>query len=143
MVEYLVKELENRLELEDMKEINREITDRLQKEDKYVKFHEWLKENGVKYDSIEYPVAFGKHGSLIGIAAKRRIGPEEAYIYIPNKLLIHDDKIKKSEIGFIIEKHSDVFKEHADGEYLRLIFFMTYEIGKGEKSFWYPYFRIT
>jgi hypothetical protein len=79
---------------------------------------------------------------LIGIAAKRRIGPEEAYIYIPNKLIIHDDKIMKSEIAFIIEKHQDVFREHADGEYLRLIFFMCYEIGKGEKSFWAPYFKI-
>lgn len=64
-------------------------------------------------------------------------------MYIPSKLTINDEKILKSEIGFMIEKHSDVFKEHFDGEYLRLIFFITYEIGKGEKSFWYPYFGVT
>lgn len=101
-----------------------------------------MKENGVKYDSVEYPVAFGKSGHLLGIAAKRDIGPEEAYIYIPNKLTINDDKVEKSEIGFIIKNHKDVFEEHEDGEYLRLIFFVTYELSKGEKSFWYPYFKI-
>lgn len=103
-------------------------------------FHKWLKENGVRYDSIEYPVAFGKNGDLIGIAAKRYIGPEEAYLFIPNKIIINDEKILKSEIGHIILKHEDVFKEHADSEYLRIIFFITYELSKLEKSFWYPYF---
>ena len=103
-------------------------------------FHKWLKENGVKYDSIEYPVAFGKNGDLVGIAAKRPIGPEEAYLYVPLKLIINDDKILKSDIAYIIERHQDVFEEHADSEYLRLMFFITWEISKGEKSFWYPYF---
>ena len=42
----------------------------------------------------------------------------------------------------MIERHKDVFIEHFDGEYLRLIFFITVEIGKGQKSFWYPYFQI-
>lgn len=96
----------------------------------------------MKYDSIEYPVAFGKQGDLIGIAAKRKISSGEAYLFIPNKIIINDEKILKSEIGFIIKKHSDIFKKHYDGEYLRLIFFLTYEITKGEKSFWYPYFRV-
>ena len=48
----------------------------------------------------------------------------------------------ESEIAFIIHRHKDVFEEHADSEYLRLIFFITYEITKGEKSMWYPYFGI-
>jgi hypothetical protein len=94
----------------------------------------------VIYDSIEYPVAFGKSGDLLGIAAKRPIGPEEAYLYIPNKIIINDDKVYSSEIADIIKRHSDVFDEHADSEYLRLIFFVTYELSKGEKSMWYPYF---
>ena len=50
---------------------------------KFVEFHKWLKDQGAIYDSIEYPVCFGKNGDLIGIAAKRPIGPEEAYLYIP------------------------------------------------------------
>jgi len=68
---------------------------------------------------------------LIGLAAKRLIGPDEAYLYIPVKLTINDEKILKSDIGFMIERHKDVFIEHFDGEYLRLIFFITVEIGKG------------
>jgi hypothetical protein len=74
------------------------------------------------------------------MAAKRDIGPEEAYLYIPNKLMIHDERILKSEFGKIITTHKDVFYEHNDGEYLRLIFFVTCELAKGDKSFWYPYF---
>lgn len=139
----MINELHSRLEIEDMRVINRERTNQLQQEERFVNFHKWLKENGVKYDSIEYPVAFGKNGGLIGIAARRPIGPEEAYIYIPTKLIINDDKISKSDIGFIVERHADVFKEHLDGEYLRLIFFIAYELSKGEKSFWYPYFKIS
>ena len=45
-----------------------------------------------------------------------------------------------SEIAFIINRHKDVFDEHADAEYLRLMFFITYELTKEEKSMWYPYF---
>lgn len=142
MVEYLIRELENRLVIEDMKDINWEVTKEIQKEEKFIKFHEWLKANKVKYDSVDYPVAFGKEGHLIGMAAKRPIGPEEAYIYIPSTITINDEKILKSEIGFMIEKHADVFREHFDGEYLRLIFFVTYELSKGDKSFWHPYFAI-
>jgi len=80
---------------------------------------------------------------LIGIAANRDIGAEEAYIFIPSKIIINDDKIFNSDIGFIVKRHEDVFKTHADGEYLRLIFFIAYEISKGEKSLWAPYFEIT
>ena len=140
MVDYLTSELNKRLEIEDMKEINWERTRELQALPKFVNFHKWLKENKVKYDSIEYPVAFGKSGDLLGIAAKRPIGPEEAYLYIPNKLIINEDKIWSSDLAFVINRHHDVFDEHADAEYLRLIFFITYELSKGEKSFWYPYF---
>jgi hypothetical protein len=142
MVEYIVNELNRRLEIEDMKIINWEKTRELQALPKYVNFHKWLKEHGVIYDSIEYPVAFGKNGDLIGIAARRAIGPEEAYLYVPNKIIINDDKVMESDIAFIIHRHKDVFDEHADSEYLRLIFFITYELCKGEKSMWYPYFGI-
>ena len=142
MVELLSEELHKRLEIEDMQCINREVTDAMQKEEKFVLFHKWLNENGVRYDSIEYPVAFGKNGDLVGLAARRKIGAGEAYIFIPNKMIINDEKINNSELGFIIKKHKEVFEDHADGEYLRLIFFITYELTKGEKSFWYPYFLI-
>ena len=62
---------------------------------------------------------------------------------MPTKVIINDDKFKNSPIGFLLEEHKDVFYEHTDGEYLRLIFFIAYELSKGEKSFWAPYFEIT
>jgi hypothetical protein len=105
MVDYIINELNRRLEIEDMKEINWEKTRALQALPKFVNFHKWLKEHGVIYDSIEYPVAFGRSGDLIGIAAKRPIGPEEAYLYVPNKIIINDDKVMESDIAFIIHRH--------------------------------------
>jgi hypothetical protein len=142
MVEYIINELNKRLEVEDMKFINWEKTRELQAQPKYVNFHKWLKENGVIYDSIEYPVAFGKAGNLIGVAARRPIGPEEAYLYVPNKVIINDDKLMESDIAFIIYRHKDVFDGNSNSEYLRLIFFISYELMKGEKSMWYDYFGI-
>jgi hypothetical protein len=59
---------------------------------------------------------------------------------VPNTIIINDEKIMASEIAFIINRHKDVFDEHADAEYLRLMFFITYELTKEEKSMWYPYF---
>ena len=58
------------------------------------------------------------------------------------KIIIDDDKIYKSPIAHIVKRHADVFEEHADSEYLRLIFFICYELSKGESSLWYPYFQI-
>ena len=46
----------------------------------------------MRYDSIEYPVAFGKTGDLVGIAAKRKINPGEAYIFIPKDFNILTDE---------------------------------------------------
>jgi hypothetical protein len=140
MVEFLTNELNRRLDIEDMKEVNWEKTREMQAQPKFVEFHKWLKSHGVKYDSIEYPVCFGKNGDLVGIAARRPIGPEEAYLFVPNTIIINDEKIMASEIAFIINRHKDVFDEHADAEYLRLMFFITYELTKEEKSMWYPYF---
>lgn len=48
----------------------------------------------------------------------------------------------KSEIGPIILKHPEIFKNHYDAEYLVLIVYFFYEMLKGEKSFWFPYFDV-
>lgn len=41
---------------------NWEKTRELQKQERYVKFKEWLDQNGVFNPSVEYPVAYGKQG---------------------------------------------------------------------------------
>ena len=44
-------------------------------------------ENGAVFDeAVEYPAVF--QGGLEGLAAKKPIGPYQAYIFVPNKLII-------------------------------------------------------
>ena len=59
--------------------------------------------------SIEYPVAFGKEGHLIGVMATRDIGMCESYIYVPVKLTINQEQFRRSWIGEIYE---DRFKDY-------------------------------
>ena len=94
------------------------------------------------HPSVEYPVAFGKHGQLIGMAAKEDVPPLKAFLFVPHKLIIQEATVRKSCINFIIEKHPEVYKKHYDAEYLMLATFVFHEVLKGEKSFWFHYFQI-
>lgn len=42
---------------------------------------------------------------LVGVAAKKLIYPNEAYIFIPNKLIINQDKLYKSEYAQMFLDH--------------------------------------
>ena len=79
--------------------VNEEVTKRLQKEEKYVRFNEWCKKHGVKSDAIEYPVAFGERGELVGVRAKRFIGICESYVYVPARITINIENFKRSWVG--------------------------------------------
>ncbi len=37
---------------------------------KYKDFDVWLRYNGAKFPAVDYAVAFGKNGELIGLCAK-------------------------------------------------------------------------
>jgi hypothetical protein len=79
---------------------------------------------------------------LVGISAKRDIGMQEAYIYVPSKLIICEEKFRQDTvIGHIIDSHPDVFSEHSFAEHMVLIFFCMYEMGKGNEGFWHPFFE--
>ena len=59
----------------------------------YRTFKEWLINNGAIFDDyIEYPAVFG--GGLKGMAAKKPIGPNKGFIFIPNTLLISVERVK-------------------------------------------------
>ena len=59
----------------------------------YRTFKEWLINNGAIFDDfIEYPAVFG--GGLNGVSAKKPIGPNKGFIFIPNTLLISVERIK-------------------------------------------------
>ena len=58
---------------------------------KYQVFKEWLLANGAVFDdAIQFPAVF--EGGLEGLAAKTEIGTHQAYIFIPNKLIISVDR---------------------------------------------------
>ena len=145
MVEYLQKELSNRVAKEGFSQINWEVTERITQEPIYANFNKWAKENGIISNAIRYPVAFGEGGHLIGCAAKRPIGFNEAFVYIPMKVVICESKILLSEVGHIIKKYPKVFSEkgRTNGEHMTIIFFTLHEMSKGEDSFWAPYFAIS
>ena len=67
---------------------------------------------------------------------------QEAYIYVPSKLIICEEKFRQDTvIGHIIDSHPDVFSEHSFAEHMVLIFFCMYEMGKGKEGFWHPFFE--
>lgn len=121
---------------------NEEATIELQKQEKYIRFNKWCKVNGVKAPSLEYPVAFGKEGKLVGVRAKKEVGMYESYLYVPIAMTINEEQFKKSEVGHLFPQFEDQFAEKSNFEHILLIFFVTHELIKGEKSFWYPYFEI-
>lgn len=116
------------------------MTKQLQKEEKYVKFNEWCKKYGIKNDSTEYPVAFGEHGQLVGVRAKRYIGPCQSYVYVPAKVTINIENFRRSWVGEVLQDNP----EHFQSQIMQapLIFFVAYQMTLGPKSFWYPYFQI-
>ena len=94
--------------------------------------------------SVEYPVAFGKHGHLVGMCAARDVPPMTAFLYMPWDLLINEANIRKRspEMAELYDKHPEIFKRHYDAEYLVLICFIWHERAKGDASFWKPYLDI-
>ena len=88
-----------------------------------------------------FPAAFGSDDIyVVGSTAKDEIFHNEAFIYIPIKILITVERALSSEIGFIFEKHVSIFKSTEDRDYLILLMFLIYEHQRGENSLWFPYF---
>ena len=124
--------------------INWEVTERLSKEEKYLKFNKWCDDNGVIRPSLRYPTAFGDDGKLVGISTKRTIGFNECFLFVPAKLIICDENfIKHPKLGPLIEQHEELRNELFATYHCLMVFFILYELTKGEDSFWYPYFEIT
>jgi hypothetical protein len=53
--------------------------------------------------SVEWPVAYGKDGHLIGVCANKNIGLFESYLYVPVRITINEEQFKRSWIGEIYE----------------------------------------
>lgn len=88
-----------------------------------MEFLAWCDKHGVKYDSVDYPVAFGKEGKLVGCAAKRDIGLNEAYVYVPVGICINEEQFKRSWCGEIYSDKYDEIKENIQFHHQFLLIF--------------------
>ena len=99
---------------------------------------------GIIRHACRYPVAFGDHGKLIGVAATREIGLGEAYAYVPLSCLLNQSKFRSDpQVGHLIDKYPDLFANRDNSEHLILIFYTLHEMSKGPDSFWYHYFQVS
>lgn len=92
---------------------------------------------------LEYPAYF--QGGLLGARVTEDIQHREAYLAVPNKLLMSVKKAKQDKIlGAIIAAHPEAFaeEENDDWEQFALCIFIFYEMAKGREGFWYPYLRL-
>lgn len=109
--------------------------------DKCRRFAEWAAKNGIKMPKLEYPAFF--QGGLLGVKIKEDINHNEAFLSVPLACILSVDKAKQiKELNEIYKAHPDLFDEEEsdDWEHHIIEVFILYEMQKGEKSFWYPYF---
>ena len=92
---------------------------------------------------MDYPVAFGKNGELVGLCAKKDIPPQKGFLFIPQKVIINELVCKNDPVcGPIYQKHPEIFRDHFDAEYLLMIVFVMHHMLIGENSFWHPFWQI-
>jgi hypothetical protein len=120
------------------------VTEKLKATGTHQNFKRWCDENGIKTPGADYPVAYGPRGQLVGMAAKKDIEPMQAFLYVPMDVVINEYNARRRcpEIGFIFDRHPEMFKKHRDAEYNTLIMYVMHELLKGKDSFWHPYFEI-
>jgi len=125
---------------ENMINIDQELTAAAAKDEKYVVFKKWLLDNGAVFDeTVEFPCVF-KNG-LMGIAAKKDLPLNKAFLFVPNTCIISLARIRKvPELAKIFEENNSLFgSSHPDVDQLTLAVFLLYQALMGEKSFWWPY----
>ena len=89
----------------------------------------WCKTEGVIADKVEFPAVYG---GVWGSRATQDIEPNEAFLSVPNKMMITVEGAKNSDIGEIFKNHESIFIKNIDRDYLILITFLVYERLKGE-----------
>jgi len=89
-------------------------------------------------DKVEFPAVYGV---VQGSRAKEDIEPNEAFLFVPTKIMISVEGAKKSEIGEIFKNHESIYMKNTDRDYMMLITFLVYERLKADGSFWHSYFE--
>lgn len=92
---------------------------------------------------LEYPAYFAN--GLLGVGVKKDIEHREAFLAVPNKLLMSLKKARADKVvGTLLEAHPEAFAEdeNDDWEQFILCLFIFYEMTKGRDGYWYPYLRL-
>jgi hypothetical protein len=112
----------------------------MEKQEKYKKFLEWIVSNGSLINSTNFPVEFS---GVIGVSAKYDIGPNEAILYIPKKLIIDSAYIRDKILNEFYQRNKDLIKKKYDrNNLINFTLFLILESWKGEESFWHPYISL-
>lgn len=131
-------------------EYNKSATLKLKSDPKTKDFLKWAQENGVIMSKvsrcliillqIDFPAIFGS--CLQGVICTEKIKSNEAFIFVPNKLIITIERAKFSELSYVFKAHESVFKGDYNSDFLALLIFVMHEVTKGIESFWHPYFNM-
>lgn len=92
---------------------------------------------------LDYPAVFD--GEMIGVRVKEDINHNEAFCCVPLSLSISVDKARQNkDLKEIYDAHPSFFGEddNNEWEHRTIELFVLYEMQKGEKSFWHPYFEV-
>ena len=109
---------------------------------KYDRFVAWMREFGARFDDVQFPTVF--ENGLTGISAKREIGLNQAFLTVPNILIVSVDKaLKDEQLKDFYESNLGVFgPKHPDHEFLILASYLLHNYLLGESSFWHPYLQV-
>jgi len=77
---------------------------------------------------------------LRGVRATEDIEPNEAFLFIPNKLMLSVEHAKASELDVIFKSHDALFRANYERDSMIMVLYLMYEKLKGENSFYHPYF---
>ena len=86
-------------------------------------------------------------GGLLGLAAKKPIGKNKGFVFIPNTIVLSVDRVKACpEFQQLIQDNQDIFGnmtyENYEPEMLLIALFIFYHQLKGNASFWKPYIDV-
>ena len=86
----------------------------MKQDPKFEVFKTWLVDNGAIFDeTVEYPAVF--ENGLVGLAAKKKIDPYTAYLFISNTCIISIDRVKAcTELRPVFQSNSIFSDDHPD-----------------------------
>lgn len=108
-----------------------------QTRERFKKFYNWCKKQGIWNPKVQYPVMFGAGDSQYpGMMALEDIGPDESFIKVPSRLIVSTAKAwREPALQHVYYENPEVFGKHINlGEDRLLLAYILYHLTLGEKS---------